>query len=309
MSLRLDAEAFQAFCSRYDSDKDCIEALFNAKWPNGFRCPRCQHSEAYLISTRRLPLYQCHSCKTQTSVIVGTIMEGSRTPLRLWFQAIHLHARPSSVNARQLSELIGVTYKTAWLICHKIRHAMSHSDSAHLLSGIVRVSDALYCRRLTPTFELDKQEQSILIGTSDNKEGDIGYIKIKLQSKKGLRDKYDSPDPKPFIQKHVEPLFAKNTIITRRYGRGMNKTLVWESYYVTSWLGRLFRGIGPKHLQAYLDQYCYHSNHKNSSRFNDLLQDCAITPTITNPILIGRAANTRSLRLTRNTDRKAQQVG
>lgn len=308
MSLKLATEAFNAFCARYDKEEDCIDALFHAKWPDGFRCPHCHCPQAYVISTRKLPLYECRSCKAQTSLIAGTIMEGSRTPLRLWFQAIHLHARPRSVNALELSNLIKVTYKTAWLICHKIRHAMSQADSEVLLTGVVRISDAICYKRLTSTFELHKQEQLVLIGTSDDLEGNIGFIKIKHQSKLTLRDKYDCPDPRPFVAKHVNPESAENVILTRRYGKTMNKTLVWESFYLSSWLGRVFRGIGPKHLQVYMDQYCYQSNHHSNTRFASLLLDSARFLTITYPSLIGRSNTQRSLQRSRVNRRSKQAV-
>ncbi|WP_239615813.1 transposase [Cohnella mopanensis] len=299
MSLRHDTEAFDAFCKRYESEEDCIVALYNAKWPNGFRCPNCQCHHAYLISTRRLPLYECYSCKKQTSLIKGTIMEGSRTSLRLWLRAIHLHARSNSINALQLSNLLEVTYKTAWLICHKIRYAMRQADSMILLAGIVRVTDAICYKRLTSTFELHKQEQPLLIGASGSEDGNIGYLKIEHQSKMSLRDKYDCPNPKPFILKHVDPRFSENVIITRRFGKTMNKALVWESHYLSSWMGRMFRGIGPKHLQAYINQYCYHSNHPSVGRFGILLIDSAIAHTITYPALTGRPITHRSLNRSR----------
>ncbi|WP_373232266.1 transposase, partial [Cohnella sp.] len=101
-----DHAAFKSFCCNSDNEDECIQALFEAKWPNGFRCPRCEHTLAYLISTRRLPLYECKSCHQQTSLTVGTIFEGSRTPLHLWFQALFLHTQTNSVNALQLSQII-----------------------------------------------------------------------------------------------------------------------------------------------------------------------------------------------------------
>jgi hypothetical protein len=296
MSLRLQAADFELFCKRFEKEEDCINTLFDSKWPDGFRCPHCEHTQFYLTSTRRLPLYECRSCRTQTSLIVGTIMEGSRTPLRLWFQAIYLHTQPSCINALQLSTIICVTYKTAWSICHKIRFAMSSAESGQLLTGIVRVSDSVYCKRMSGSFDWHKQEQPLLIGTSDNEQGEIGFIKIKLQSKTTLRDKYDCPDTSPFISQHVDPQAAAHAIITRRYGRGMNKKLAWAGIYVTWWLGRLFRGIGPKHLQVYLDQYCYLQNREQSSLFDNLLKDCAITPRITYSSLIGTTSSTRSVR-------------
>ncbi|MBB6730010.1 transposase, partial [Cohnella zeiphila] len=147
-------------------EEACIRVLFDARWPDGFRCPRCGRSSYSLISTRSLPLYECSRCRKQTSLIAGTVFQGTRTPLRLWFQAIYLHSRPGGVNALQLSEEIGVTYKTAWSICHKLRHAMSHAEAGELLEGWVRIQDAAIIHRATPTLEWQPQEQSVLIGAS-----------------------------------------------------------------------------------------------------------------------------------------------
>lgn len=127
------------------SEQDCMLALYKSKWPDGFRCPRCAHHEAYRIATRKLPLFECKNCRTQTSLIAGTIMEGTRTPLSSWFLAISLLAAPNGINAKQLARTISVTYKTAWLICHKIRHAMRCAEQKSLLTGVVRIASGI-CR-------------------------------------------------------------------------------------------------------------------------------------------------------------------
>jgi transposase-like protein len=304
----VNRDAFNIFCQQFEQEDDCIRILFELKWTDGFRCPHCSHPHAYHINTRRLPLYQCRSCHAQTSLIVGTIMEGSRTPLHLWFQAIFLHSQPYSINARDLSILINVTYKTAWLICHKIRHAMACKEAKELLTGIVRVTDAVYCRRYTGLFEFHKHEQPLLIGSSENEQGEIGRIKIKQQSKKPMIDKYDCPNVKPFIQQYIDPEAASQAIVTRRFGKGMNKPLIQYSLNTTYWLALQFRGIGPKHLQVYLDHFCYLENHHEQSMFIDLLQDSAITPTLTYPQLTGSSKASRSLNRSRSFIRHSSQV-
>ncbi|QJD82324.1 transposase [Cohnella herbarum] len=309
MSIKLAAEKFAIFCKRFETEQDCLPALFSSKWPTGYVCPRCRHPEFYLISTRRLPLYECRSCRAQTSLISETIMAGSRTPIHLWFRAIYLHTQPNSINALQLSEAIGVTYKTAWLICHKIRHAMGKAESEQFLSGIVRVSDSVYCRRLSASFDWHKQEQPLLVGTSDDDARNIAKLKIKLQSKSPLKDKYDCPDMTPFIKEFVDPLAAPQVIKTRRYGRNMNKSLAWMGYDVTWWIGRIFRGIGPKHLQAYLNQFCYSWNHSGRSLFKSLLSDCARFSRITYSDLTHTSAVTRSSRHSRDHMRISSKTG
>ncbi|WP_082034282.1 transposase [Cohnella kolymensis] len=285
--MSVDAVSFESFCSRFATEKDCVLALYQAKWPNGFCCPRCRHPYAYVISTRRLPLYECQACKSQTSLISGTLMEGSRTQLRLWFQAIYLHTRPAGINALQLSRIIGVTYKTAWLICHKIRHAMSLTERDQLLSGIVSLSDAVYCDRPVPSLEWHKQEQPLIIGASGEPTGKVVRIKIKKQNKVPLKNRYDCPDQEIFIRENIDPTAQVRRIVKRRIGRQRNLALVRLCLDAESFLGHTFRGIGPKHLQVYLDQYCYIWNRHKQAVFSELLQACATTRTITYPQLTG----------------------
>lgn len=284
----------------FNSEDECARVLFEARWPNGFRCPRCEHPHAYVISTRRLPLYQCQSCGAQTSLIAGTVMEGSRTPLRLWFQAIYLHSQPCSVNALQLSQAIGVTYKTAWLICHKLRHAMSSTESNQLLSGIVHVTDDILCKRYIPSTDWHIQEQSVLIGSTSNEQGEILHIKIKKQSKQPLRSPFAPPVADQFIRENVAPEATSRTIVTRRIGPDRNKALLQICYEAEKWLAWTFLGIGPKHLQAYLDQFCYMWNRQKQSVFTHLVQACSVTRAITYPTLTN-STTMRSTRLPRKS--------
>lgn len=309
MLFSLDRENFIKFQLKYAREEDCIDLMFSLKWPEGYQCPRCRHAFFYQISTRRLPLYQCRSCHTQTSLIAGTLMEGSRTPLHLWFHAIFLHAQPLGVNARQLSQAIGVTYKTAWLMSHKIRHAMTQSDSGKMLSGIVRVSDSVYSKRMVPTFDWHPQEQPLLIGSSDDINGEPSFIVVKHQSKASLKDRFDCPDPRSFIQDHVHPDSIETTVFTRRYGPNMNKKLAWMGYEITRWIGMIYRGIGPKHLQAYLNQFCYSYNRSKSPIYPQLLADCIASRRITYPALTRKSLSSpRSLQRVRTWPRPSAAI-
>jgi len=281
-------DSFEKVRDLLQDEEACISVLYEAKWPNGFRCPGCEHSHAYTITTRKLPLYECSHCSKQTSLIVGTVFQGTRTPLHLWFQAIWLHSRPGGINALQLSEEIGVTYKTAWLICHKLRHAMSQADAGALLEGVVRLTDAQLYSRISTRRAWHKQEQSVLIGASVGEKGEPENVKIKHQDKSELTDWWDAPEPDAFIAEHVMPEAQSSVTFVRRVFKERHQALLKIGRDVEIWLAEVFRGIGPKHLQAYLDHYGYDWNRRKQSRFGDLLGWCAATPTITYPELTQR---------------------
>lgn len=272
------------------SEEDCAFALFQAKWPNGFRCPRCGRCKAFRIETRRLPLFECAYCHKQTSLIVDTVMEGSRTPLTSWFRAIRLHASPEGVNALQLSEIIAVTYKTAWLMCHKIRHAMSLAEASLLLSGLVKVTNAIYCYQGSSEhhFSWHKREQSVLIGVSEIQPGQFKHIKLKLQNKRAFRRRYDLPETPLFIERNVAAEARNNVAILSVHKRNTDYRITRIALEAQRRLGQLYRGIGPKHLQAYLDLCCYEWNWRGASMLDNLLSHCALTKTIIYRQLIAR---------------------
>jgi hypothetical protein len=281
---------FEQFCDYFNKESTCIDALFTSRWPEGFRCPRCQHAGYYFIRTRTLPLYECQSCRAQTSIIAGTIMEGSRTPLRLWFQALFLHAQPNGISALRLSTLIGTTYKTAWLMCHKIRHAMSSADSKVLLSGVVRINCGVYGRPYNPTIFRHPQEQPLLIGASLDNEHQVTHLKIKQVSDRHLvHDRVTPLGSRLFIQDHVSPETKDIDTVLLKFSRNRHRPLIQFGEQASAWMNYVFSGIGPKHLQSYLDQFCFNVNLRHHpASFNVLLTHCTSFPTLTCPQLTSR---------------------
>jgi len=281
---------FDRFCESYATEEACLHTLISLRWPQGFRCPRCEHSEFYLTRTRRLPLFECRSCRLQTSPISGTIMEGSRTPIRLWFQAIFLHARPRGISATRLAELLRVTYKTAWLICHKIRHAMTDADSKEWLSGIVRINCGVYGRPYNPTVYRHPQEQPLLAGATVDEDENVLRLKIKrVPEAFFLQDRIVSEGGRHFERKYVSRKAKEVRIVVQPFSRLRHLPLIRTIREAASWINLTFNGIGPKHLQSYLDQFCYGWNRRaDNDVFFELLRQSVAAPTITYPQLIRR---------------------
>lgn len=266
------------------TEEECAFALFRAKWPDGFCCPRCKHRSCYTIKTRNLPLYQCTNCHSQTSLISGTVLHGTRTPLTSWFRAIQLHASPTGINALQLSKIISVTYKTAWLLAHKIRHAMSTTEAEQLLSGLVKLATVIYCRQCWGEYISSKwhsREQSIVVGGSLSPSGWFERIKIKICDKRLLYRKKEMQDSSQFITDHIAPEARGTVTVASIQCRNRDIKLEKIPAIAQRRLADLFGGIGPKHLQVYLDQFCYAWNRIGQNVLYDLLKHCARTKTIT----------------------------
>jgi transposase-like protein len=102
--------------------------LERVQWPNGPVCPHCGVIDGHYQlegKAHRQGLWKCHACREQFTVTVGTVFERSKIPLNVWLQAVHfLCSSKKGMSAHQLHRTLGVTYKTAWFMAHRIRKAM-----------------------------------------------------------------------------------------------------------------------------------------------------------------------------------------
>ena len=129
---------FQAW---FGTDEACLRYLIDSRWPEGFRCPRCGHGEAYELATQAL--LQCRRCGYQASATAGTVLHATRLPVRQWFWAAYLVATYTpGISAVQLQRQLGITrYETAWAMLQKLRRAMVRPERDRI-TGMVEVDDA-----------------------------------------------------------------------------------------------------------------------------------------------------------------------
>jgi|GEM_PF-477983 len=264
---RDDQEGLKRFLLRFGTEEACARALFAARWPDGFRCPRCGLSRAYLIASRRL--FQCAACKYQASLTAGTVLENTRTRLSKWFLAFFLVCRPSGINAVQLQRAIRVTYKTAWAMLAKIRYAIGRANEDALLSGIVRIQYEVYGRRPHSDLELHRGEHPVIIGGAMDANGQPVRIAIKKVARdhaERIRESVLALEQ--FKRQYVDPGAADVQSLSPHPGKLKCKTLRAAVKKATEWIHALFGGIGGKHLQAYLDEYRFRYNATHAARGN-----------------------------------------
>ena len=130
-----------AFQRRFADQASCVAYLVAQRWPEGFRCPACGHDRAWALKSKPRT-FECTRCHRQTSVTAGTVMHGSKLGLLVWFLGAYLMATHSNgISARQLQAQLGLgSYKSAWLLCAKLRRAMVDPDRK-LLTGLVEVDE------------------------------------------------------------------------------------------------------------------------------------------------------------------------
>jgi transposase-like protein len=121
-----------SFLARFGTDEQCRAYLFEARWPEGFRCSGCGHDRAWAHKVRLI--YECAACGKQHSLLAGTIFEQTKTGLARWFLAIFLvTSSKGGISAMELKRQMGFgSYQTAWSWLHKIRRAMVRPERTRL---------------------------------------------------------------------------------------------------------------------------------------------------------------------------------
>lgn len=135
---------FSVIDERFQDPLVAADYLESIRWPNGPVCPHCGESERkpYKLPHKTRRLWKCAVCRKQYTVTVGTIFEGSHIPLNKWLLAFFLLcSSKKGMSAHQLHRMLGITYKSAWFMCHRIRYAMAQPPFARQLGGTVEADE------------------------------------------------------------------------------------------------------------------------------------------------------------------------
>jgi transposase-like protein len=131
------------FLAEYGAEERCAAAVESARWPKGFECPECGNKRHSSYFRGGAKVYQCSACRKQTTLTEGTIFHSTKLPLRKWFQAMYfLTQTKNNISCLEMRRLLGVSYRTAWLVKHKLMQVMFEEEQTTMLSGRVEVDDA-----------------------------------------------------------------------------------------------------------------------------------------------------------------------
>jgi len=284
------------FQEKFSTEESCRNYLYQMRWPNGFRCPICDHNRAYKITKRHL--YECAECCYQASVTAGTIMHKTRTSLKIWFWAIYLMANDKrGASATQLSQQFAISYPTAWMMMHKIRKAMGDRDAQYTLAGLVEMDDTLMG---APTEGGKRgrgtEKTKVVASLSFTKSGNPIYLKMNVV------DDLKSSTITAIANKTIASGAKVSTDLFRSYNKLSKEGyhhlpeefdyennpdhLKWLHTVISNakaFIAGTYHGLDAKHLQAYLNEYCYRFNRRlfKGQLFNRLLNACVSTDTIT----------------------------
>lgn len=286
---------------KYSTDERCREILTKSRWPEGVRCPRCKEDRVCYLESRKQ--FECASCSYQFSVLTGTIFNDTHLPLEKWFAATYLLCEAKEgMSACQVQRTIGVSYKTAWYLCHRIRAAMVQVDKP-MLDGKLEM-DETYVGAGTKGAKgrgitgrgTDKE---IVIGirqrdgelrlfhSKDIKAATMAkYIRENVSEDAEVIFTDDYPSYPSAIKRAGMPARKHKTINHSKgiYVMGDTHTNTIENAF--SLFKRGVRGtwhhISAKHLASYLEEMSFRFNRrKRSDLFTDTLRHMVTAPALT----------------------------
>jgi len=260
----------------FSTDEACRDYLFRLRWPEGFRCPSCGHDKRWALKGG---IFKCVGCGHKTTVIAGTVFEGTRKSLVLWFRAIWwITSQKNGASALGVKRILGLgSYETAWTWLHKLRRAMVRPGRDRL-SGTIQV-DETYIGGEHPGKRGRGAAGKTLVVIAAQEDGDAtGRIRLHQVANAS------ASSLEPAVQEMVEPggviktdgwdgynglkaLGYRRRVVreTADVGKNLLPLCHREASLLKRWLGATHQGaVSHAHLSYYLDEYTFRFNRRTS---------------------------------------------
>ena len=289
----------QEFEERFSTEEGCRAYLVSLRRPEGFRCPQCNGAKAVLVCAT---LFQCCSCRRQTSATAGTIFQDTRKPLVMWFRAMwYVTSQKNGASALGLQRVLGLgSYETAWTWLHKLRRAMIRPDRDRL-SGWVEVDETMVGGLEEGVAGRQTESKALVVIAAQADGPGTGRIRMRVIGDASAASLHsfvkDCIDIGSTI--HTDGWQGYAGLETKGYQREITRLrgrrkeaskLMPRVHRVASLLKRWILGthqgaVAPQHLPYYLDEFTFRFNRRKSKSrgklFFRLMQQAVSTPPAT----------------------------
>jgi len=265
----------------FHSEDRCRAYLEELRWPDGLECPRCHGKTISRIVQRNQ--FDCDSCRYQFSVTAGSTFHDSHLPLWKWFLAVYLMCESKKgISSKQLERTLGVSYKTAWYLTHRIRDAMGSVEESPLV-GVVEVDETLIGGKVEGEGRGYRENKSVVIGAVQRDGGKVrlrvipntrrghvlDFIEANVDASAIYTDELKSYVGATGSARH-DTVSHKMEEWVRGDVHTQSVESVW-SLFKRSIVGSYHR-LSVKHLPAYLDEMEWRFNNRdNPYLFRDTL--------------------------------------
>jgi transposase-like protein len=268
----------------FTTEDAALDYLIKQRWPKGVRCLACDHNKIYKIATKGKSgkpcrLFECADCGLHFSATTGTLFHDSHLPLTKWFMAMALMAEAKKgISANQISRHLGIQYKTAWYLCHRIRKAMEELNAAPLggQGKTVEIDEAfLGGKKHGKGVKAGVQSKVRLLGIAERNgrvhlqritDGKAGTLRPIFQSKLDpATDKIVSDgatnfgaifNPERIDQFKHKDDFAEKGELTAKTVEGA------FSLFKRGIIGS-YHHLSTDHLDSYLNEFCWRFNRRS----------------------------------------------
>jgi transposase-like protein len=271
------------------------QLLEKMRWPNGAACPHCGGADPYTITpgkstkarTTRKGLYKCRACRKQFTVTVGTVFEDSHIPINKWMQAIYLLcSSKKGISAHQLHRMLGITYKSAWFMAHRLRYAMTQTPLVEKLGGIVEADETYIGGKVRPrNFVKGQPYKANRRGAhTDNKIAVVALVErggrvrafpmekvtaanvhevINANVRSDAHLMTDESSLYPAIGKHMKAHDAVKHS-NNEYVRGTAHTNTVEGFFslLKRGINGIYHHVGKGHVGRYVDEFSFRYDYR-----------------------------------------------
>lgn len=277
----------------FTDDTKAREAFELVRWPNGPVCPHCGNLDQEKIAKgqgvkARDGLYYCAACNGQFTVTVGTVMERSHVPISKWLFAMHLIASSKKgMSAHQVHRMLGVTYKTAWFMCHRIREAMKN-DAPTPLGGegvSVQADETYYgnTSKRAKGYKKGHGQKQQVVALVEPSTGRARAFHVKQANRINVRGiLLSNVDEKSILvtdesrlYTHTGSNFADHQTVTHSKNNYVNKE-GFHTNNVENFFGTFKRGMmgtyhkcEAQHLQRYVTEFEFRYNNRSGLGVTD----------------------------------------
>lgn len=281
--------------ARFNNEEAARKHLESIRWPHGPVCPHCggvERNSALNGESHRAGLYFCGDCRTQFTVTVGTVFERSKIALHKWVYATHLMcASKKGISSKQLERMLGVTYKTAWFMSHRIREAMTTAPVGQMggAGSIVEADETYYGiedskrgkKLVRAGGRLPDMNKVVSLVERGGKVRSMHVTDVKSENLKAILVNHvhkethlmtDSSARYNLLKKSKD--FVKYDQINhskKQYAVGIVSTNAVEGYFSILKRGLIgtFHHVSSAHLQRYVNEFDFRFNHRESLGVND----------------------------------------